>query len=208
MLIHITPKFYHPHRTDLAVELVDLNVHELGLKLCGGRELVTCRPYPNKHYLVGCRKLGRKAISGIFIQTDGHIPHYTATTRWAVGADRVVTHVVRYEVLDDDFDSVTDEMTTWYASNQHGWPSRWPDQEASHKAPCYAAPRMDLKDDSRSTADFPQVRDTWSDGWLVRREETFRLHTVQLDRMFNGVHRHRMPLLLDAFRAPEKDRAA
>lgn len=208
MLIHITPKFYHPHRRDLAVELVDLKVPELGLRLRSGTDLVTRRPYPNKHYEVGCRKTGQKAISGIFVQADRHVAHYTVTSRWAVGADRVLTHVVRYEVLDADFDCVTDEMTTWSARPEQGWSSRWPAKTGPHKPPCSAAPRMDLKDDSRSTSDFPQVHDTWCDGWLIRREETFSLHTIQLDRIFSGIHGDRMPQLEHAFQAITKDEAA
>ncbi|MGS0621235.1 DUF6012 family protein [Xanthomonas oryzae] len=204
MLIHLTPKFYQPHRQDLTVDLVDLTVAELALNLIGGGDLTTRRPYPNKHYLVGCRKIGQKAVSGLLIKAEGHVPHYTVTTRWAVGAERLVSHVVRYQVLDDDFDCVTDEMTTWYASATLGWPSRWPVQDALHKAPCHAAPRMDLKDDSRSTSDFPQVHDTWSDGWLVRREESFTLHTVQLERLYSGCHEDRMPLLAHAFVAATK----
>ncbi|WDJ74935.1 hypothetical protein JH298_21850 (plasmid) [Xanthomonas campestris pv. campestris] len=202
MLIHITPKFYHPHRRDIEVTLVDLTVHELGIKLVGDRDLVTRRPYPNKHYLVGCKRVGLKAISGILLQTEHYVPSYTATVRWAVGADRVAVHVVRYEVLDADFDCTTDEMTTWYAHAHNDWPSRWPVQETPHKAPCYAAPRMALKDDSRSTSEFPHVIDTWSDGWLVRREETFRLHTITFDRFLRGGSAGRMPQLQDAFKVP------
>lgn len=95
---------------------MDLTVAELALNLIGGGDLTTRRPYPNKHYRVGCRKIGQKAVSGLLIKAEGHVPHYTVTTRWAVGAERIVSHVVRYRVLDDDFDCVTDEMTTWYAS--------------------------------------------------------------------------------------------
>ncbi|KKY04216.1 MULTISPECIES: DUF6012 family protein [Xanthomonas] len=199
MLIHITPKFYHAHRRDLAVKLVDLRVTELGIELAGDRDLVARCPYPNKHYLVGCRKVGQKAVSGILLQTSFHVPHYTVTTRWAIGADRLAVHVVRYEVLDEEFDCITDEMTCWYASGQHDWPSRWPVQDLPHKAPCYAAPRMALKDDSRSTSEFPQVKDTWSDGWLVRREETFQLHTIALERFCHDGSNKRFPQLQDAF---------
>ncbi len=37
MLIHLTPKFYQPHRQDLPVDLVDLTVAELALNLIGRR---------------------------------------------------------------------------------------------------------------------------------------------------------------------------
>jgi hypothetical protein len=67
MLLHIRPKLFS--YCD-AVELVDLEIKPLGLFLRGGRELATRRPYPNKGYVVGCRRAGsRKALDGILIET-------------------------------------------------------------------------------------------------------------------------------------------
>ena len=51
------------------VALVDLQIDPLGIRLVGGDDLATRRPYPNKMYAVACRKQGQKAINGILIET-------------------------------------------------------------------------------------------------------------------------------------------
>ncbi|MBY0574242.1 MAG: hypothetical protein K2P84_11215, partial [Undibacterium sp.] len=91
MLIHITPSFYTCEQSGANVELVDLRVDELGIHVRGGEDLVSRSPYPNKRYVVGCRKVGQKAINGILIETAEHVDIYTVVTRWAINAETIVT---------------------------------------------------------------------------------------------------------------------
>ncbi len=65
MLIHVLPKLYVPGGLDAAVRLVDLTIEETGLVLKGDQDLTIRRPYPNKCYWVGCRKVGQKAVAGL-----------------------------------------------------------------------------------------------------------------------------------------------
>lgn len=66
MLIHLIPNIL-ADRSHVPCSLVDLTSPELGLNLIGGKELTARRPYPNKHYLVACRKVGQKAVNGFLV---------------------------------------------------------------------------------------------------------------------------------------------
>lgn len=115
MLLHLHPRLF----SDFAdVELVDLSIDPLRLKLRGGVDLMTRRPLPNKHYAVACRRQGRKAINGIFIDTDKPVTEFLYTARWAIHADFICTHKVHYQLLDAEFDAASDSMVLWYAYSQ------------------------------------------------------------------------------------------
>src|ERR1700738_4447595 len=105
MLIHITPQFLTCDGSSGYVDLVDLRINELGLFLKAGKEVAGRRPYRNKRFVVACRNAGRKAVDGILIETSKPVAEYTVETRWAVQAEAVVTHRVKYVVLDKDFDT-------------------------------------------------------------------------------------------------------
>lgn len=63
------------------------------------------------------------------IESKHSLRSFTAVTRWALDVETVVTHSTHYEVLDDDFDAISDNMMLWYGmSSELGrWGSRWPD---------------------------------------------------------------------------------
>lgn len=111
-------------------KLIDVSSDELGVMLKGGEHLTARRPYPNKNYLVACRKVGQKAMQGILIKTPTPVREFNVVTRWAIAASYIATHRVLYIVLDDDFDAISENMVLWYAMNGgHGaWKSRWPDR--------------------------------------------------------------------------------
>lgn len=108
MLLHLVPRLFACRVNEPECALIDFHCPALGLKLRNGIELVARRPYPNKHYLVACRKLGQKAMNGFLVETTERVREFTTLTRWAVGADRIVNHQVQYFVLD--------EMTSWTPS--------------------------------------------------------------------------------------------
>ena len=79
------------------VQLVDMALYPTGLRLRGGIELIIRRPYPNKHYAVACRRHGHnKAFDGIRIEAERPTGELIYTARWAIDAELVVTHRVRY----------------------------------------------------------------------------------------------------------------
>src|SRR6516225_9128261 len=103
MLLHIRPRLFCPYTRD--VKLVDIALDPPGLQLRGGSDLITRRPYVNKHYAVGCPRYGRnKAFDGILVEMDRPpASEMVYTARWAFDAERMVTHQVTYQLLDDDF---------------------------------------------------------------------------------------------------------
>ena len=205
MLIHVLPKLYVPGGLDAAVRLVDLTIEETGLVLKGDQDLTIRRPYPNKCYWVGCRKVGQKAVAGLFIETEKFLSAYTVVTRWAINADTVLTHRVEHVVLDGHFDSVSDDMTLWYATCESlgNWHSRWP-LCYNGMPPVKVQPRMDvLAPDWGGSKRDVELRDVLSeDGLVIRREERFMVPTIERGR-FQGKWAEigRLPELKDAFTA-------
>lgn len=126
MLIHLEPRCYNPFAEEVA--LIDFKIDALGLRLEARSDLVVRRPYPNKHYLVVCRRLGQKAHAGILIGSPRVIEQFSVLTRWLVDDTDEVIHRVHYTVADTQFDSVTEHMSLW--GGMRGYESRWPDGPA------------------------------------------------------------------------------
>jgi hypothetical protein len=120
MLLHIIPKLFSgvPHCT-----IADLTIEPFGLHLRGGVELPTVRPYPNKRYAVAARRIGRKALEGILIETPEPVAAYSYTARWATEAQHRVSHHVTCKLLDRDFDAASKHSVLWYAHSVSlgGW---------------------------------------------------------------------------------------
>lgn len=138
-------------------------------RLEGRADLQTRKPYRNKDYFVACRR-GRRAAAGLFLETPEPVRQFTAVTRWSLAAEILVTHRVRYIVLDDDFDAVTDNMVHWHAFRDFG--SRLP-TFAKDWAPVKAQPCMDVL---RCHSDrVGEVMDaTTRSGLIEERDETLR----------------------------------
>lgn len=184
MLIHITPRIFLPHRFE--ANILDVTIDQLGLSLKGGVDIKVCRPYPNKNYWIARAKSGKKAVAGILVDTPSHIDHFTVISRWAVGKGTTAVHRVDYEVLDADYQAVTDNMMLWYGCSGllGDWASRWPEGE-QYSAPAYEQPTMELFTEkhgglSRTT----RVHDKLDvGGRIAERNETFRVPTVEADRI-------------------------
>lgn len=180
MLIHITPRFLTCAVSGPDCHLADLQIPEFGLHLEGGRDLVSRRPYPNKHYLVASRKTGQRLIDGILIETDVRVDEFTVMARWAVHAERVVTHRVRYILTDNEHDTVSDMMVLWgnwrarkgLGAHYMTVPPDW--------TPSTLQPRMDLTLGHTRKGEIVDYR---IDGLVVERNETFRLPTIDRARL-------------------------
>lgn len=178
MLLHLSPTLLCESQD---VVLVDVHVLPFGLRLIGGVDVVARRPYPNKRYRVACRKVGRKAVRGFLVATPAPLRTWTVVTRWALDAERLLTHTVRYELLDGDFDAASDSMMLWHGADAElgGWSDRIPSCHAG-KGTMHVEPRMGM-----SPAD---------------RYETFRLPTLEPARLVRSALNDRLPRLADAFR--------
>ena len=126
MLIHIRPMMLSWHTT----VLLDLELQPFGLRLVGGKDLNEGRPYPNRRYTVACLKDRRKITDGILIETSSTVERFRATARWGIDIDagRVITNIVDYEIMDRDFDAVSDNTVLWLAQWET-WEARWEDDK-------------------------------------------------------------------------------
>ncbi|TXI24943.1 MAG: hypothetical protein E6Q67_01705 [Roseateles sp.] len=204
MLIHLVPRLYN-WASDVHAELLDVAVPEIGLSLIGGKDIVARRPYPNKCFLVACRKVGQRAINGLLVEAPAHLATYTSVTRWAVNAEIVVTHEVQHVVVDADFEAVTGEMVLWYAYRTFA--NRWSAGLYPDFAPVHVQPRMDIVDPALSECG-PRVGanskdEVAGDGIVLRRRERFLLPTIEPERLsaWTGDAARRMPSPADVFRA-------
>lgn len=121
MLIHITPTLLCCEKTGWDCELMDVVIPEASLHLVAGKDVRAGRPWPNKNYLVATPKSARKAFRGIIFETPAPMDAFTVTTRWAINADYVLDHVVRYEIPDQDFDAATDSMVMWEGERMNAY---------------------------------------------------------------------------------------
>jgi len=122
MLIHLTPRYYAKY-SDVQVDVIDVEVPELKLLLKANEDIIIRTPFPNKNYKVASRKKGRKAINGIFIETEGMLQNFTVITRWAVNGE-ISRHETFYHISDDKFDAVTEEDFLWNGFNNTPYRSR------------------------------------------------------------------------------------
>ena len=203
MLIHLIPRMY-ACRTNEPCALIDVTCAELGLVLNGDKDLAARRPYPNKNYLVACRKVGQKAMQGILIEAPQFVRDFTVVTRWAVADKHIATHRVRYLVLDDDYDTVSENMMLWSAI--HGdsrWAARYPDDYKgfSHvdvQPSMRVRPRVQKKNDAADILD--------EQGFIRERSETFLMHTIERERLhqhYCSVNEH-TPSIEAAFSATDQ----
>ncbi len=195
MLLHIRPRMFARYRN---ISLIDLVIDPFGMRLVGGIELATRRPYPNKWYKVACRKEGRKAVDGILINVPTPIDNFAYSARWAVEAAQCVTHRVEYSILDHDFDAASDSMMLWHACSEGlgGWSNRFP--EAMRGIPPLATePRMEVEPrdcDNRRTCE-----DVIESGWIISRREVFAMPTIERERITNSRLHRPLPALGSAF---------
>lgn len=122
-----------------------MNIDDGTLLSKGAAAISARRPYPNKRYSVVCRKQGNKAIDGLLIETDEGKMQIKVTTRWSVGENFIATHLVHYELVDDDFGAATEHMGLWHATHLASthWPDRFPEW-ARGLSSCEVEPKMEV----------------------------------------------------------------
>jgi hypothetical protein len=142
MFIHFTPRIFELPTKRLENErqnemlwitfwpatLISVEIPEFDLVLVGGKDVVKRKPYPNKGHSVVCRKIGRKAILGILLDVPYRVREFTTKTHWEIlmlkpeflknNEEDVflkynIFHFVKYIILDQKFDLVTDNTRLW-----------------------------------------------------------------------------------------------
>ena len=198
MLIHFVPCLC-VNQPGVGAEVLDFACPEAGLLLQGGKHLKTGTPYPNKQYLVSCRNSGRKkAVSGFLARIPRRLREFTTITRWRLDRGPILTHHVEHQVLDEDFDMLTEDLLYWCGYKT--WQPRWP-ENLKDTALVAAQPRMAIAPgDGRSRK---QLTDRIEDGVIVERREAIQMPTVERERLFapDALREWPMPAIRDAFTA-------
>lgn len=190
MLLHIRPRAYCLSLCE--IKLVDVAFEPYGVVLRGDIELAARNSYRDS-WLVACRREGTKgrAADGIFVEAP-RPPRgeFRVTTRWAVDAERVVVHRVRYRLLDEEFDAASDAMYLWLgcAPEWGGWSNRRPSW-AKNLLPIREEPRLQIVKsliewevfDKKQSA--VNVFDDW--GGILERKESFAMPTIERGRLVN-----------------------
>lgn len=192
MLIHVTPKIYIPNGFSIhnKIELVDLRIPEFGIHLRGGLELDARKPFPNKHLLVCCLNVGRKAMEGLLFETQNFIDQYSCVVRWAINAERVVSHCVEYRVTDSEYGLVSDKMLLWSKSKneQFEFKCRYP-EEHKNSIPVDAQPRMDVLKTSTGERIHSNnfIQDQFESNLITYRKEVLFCPTLEPERYLHSI---------------------
>lgn len=196
--MHIIPKIVNSY-SDVDIRLVDIHIPELDLTLREGIELTVRKPYPNKTHHVACRKVGSKAINGLLIRTDVSLDKFTVITRWSLDDERIVTHVVNYTLLDNDYNCISDDPLNWTGTGDGTFEDRFPKHLANY-SPLEIQVAMQVLLDGGNTFKKSSFDDEFEEGVLVKREEHVRLHTIRSDRLLHWQEMSgRIPAIIDAF---------
>lgn len=199
MLIHLIPKIFanpvaHP------CELIDFSSPELGFTLLAGKDLMAKRPYLNKNYLVACRKAGQKAMDGVLFDIPTIPEMFSTVTRWMVNGQYEVTHEVVYQILDGEFDAISDDPGMWYGRCAYGdKPARkvrWPVAVSGPVRTTW--PYMEVIHQHNRAGD---IFDILFDQRLLSRFENYPLHTIERERLLEEMAEptRRFPALKDVF---------
>ncbi|WP_394222704.1 DUF6012 family protein [Alteromonas gracilis] len=200
MLLHLIPKIINKYAY-VTVSLVDITIPEFNLTLRGGIDIITRKPYPNKAHHVVCRKVGRKAINGIFIETGKKHSNFSVETRWSLDAEQVITHRVNYTVLDSDYDCISDDPLNWTKTREGNFKCRTPERLAKY-SPLESKVAMEVLFEGNSSPKKCFYTDTFENGLLIKRVEESHIPTIEYDRLQHWQEMSgRIPSLDDAFRA-------
>ncbi|EGR0437968.1 hypothetical protein FDE29_13795 [Vibrio parahaemolyticus] len=204
MLLHLVPQIMNRY-SNVELELIDVQIPELNVTLTGGKDLVVRKPFPNKSYHVACRKVGRKAVHGLYLEVDKQLTNFSVITRWQAKCanwtdeqEKALIHRVNYTVADTDFDVISDDHTMQYA--QFEFESRWL-TDFRIDPPVNTKPRMDLLIcEYHKRGENISLKDEYKDVVMVNRVEDITIPTIEKERLMKrGELDDRLPTLEQRF---------
>lgn len=205
MLIHLTPSFFLNY-SDVTIDLIDVEVPELGLHLQNEKDITIRFPAPNKRLHYVCRKKGRKAVYGILLNTDKNVTDITVITRWAVQGE-VSTHRVHMHIVGDD-DAATDVIHLWsgvfntpFRDKSPDWTKNW--------IPASCQPRLSVCAGDKPSEREPAIWRLADAAGIIRQQtEYFTAASVEPERLLTPVRSNdRLPALEDAFNCKVREYA-
>jgi Family of unknown function (DUF6012) len=204
MLLHLCPRIYWPYSNQ--VRLVDFEIEPLGFKIAAD-ELLTGRPYPNRHHKVACRKTTRnKMYNGLLVEIPDGIDEFTTISRWAVDRSRysdisreewVSTHHVQHRLLDRDFDCASEFKNLWYGTYGGKWSQRIP--AGWYENGRMADPMMEFEAGEKNISRGVDTMDTVAHGWINARWQVCDMPTIERGRLQDEFAGRRMPPVDSAF---------
>jgi hypothetical protein len=202
MLLHTVPRFYNSYK-DVDIQLVDIQIPEINLNLRDGIDIVARKPYPNKCLLVACKKKTNKAMEGLLIRLPDSLKGWTVITRWSENAEHLFSHTVKYNLMDSEFDTVTDCVSMW-SGYQHSILGNWEDRhphDSRNTTPIHLQPSMEYLFNNQKSKRIAGINDMYSEeGLLISRTEDFTVPTIEIERLFSGISlTKRIPSLSDSF---------
>lgn len=185
MLIHITPKFLSCRFSGPAPQLEKIDIPAFGYIGLHGDQIDTRKPFPNKLYSVGCRKQGKKAVSGFIFDIDTPPEHFEVICHWGVPNFGTITHKIDYFINDRELDAVSDAMLLWAMPAENGlmFENRFIDLYAN-TTPAQACPRMAFTNDKGKTGEFEDLVEA---GMILSRKETFIMPSIEKERLMGEV---------------------
>lgn len=203
MLIHLTPSFFLKY-CNISVDLIDVDIPELGLHLQAERDITVRFPSSNKRLHYVCRKKGRKAVHGILLNTDKFVTDITVNTRWAVQGD-VSLHRVHMHIEGTD-DAATDVIQLWSGVKNTPFRDKAPDLTRSW-VPASCQPRLTVSAGDRPSVREPAIWRRADPAGIIRQQtEYYTAATVEPERLLSPWRGYdRLPALEDAFNCKVRD---
>lgn len=190
LVAHFSPRLYS--RYEVVAELFSFSSQELGLNLMGGKDLLAARPFRNQGYLVPHPANSEKPTNGFLVKLNRRVKTFSTTTTWMVRqpgepADdaRIVSHILDYEILDEEFDAISDAMILWYARSGTQYKDRFPKNMPTGWSPSNAQPCLELTPMSRKSEVNMNVAGHGERATIEQREAV-RMHTIELSRITDG----------------------
>lgn len=185
MKLHLTPTLFLKGKHQISFNRFKIDALNLDLT---NDDLKTNRPYPNPNYIVGHHANEEGTPAGLFIDTQQFPREFESKSSWIVDGTEIL-HIVRYEVIDAEFDVVSDQMIYWQAFKDEAnklYQSRIPTRYRD-KTPLEIQPKMEYQ--SPVFAQFSN--DTFNDtNYIIMRVNTMSLPTLERER-FTSFHSSR-----------------
>lgn len=148
MIFHLVPRVYNPYSNITDVEMKSISIPDYNINICE-KELNQGRPMPNKNYVIGMLKDGRKAMEGLLISLPDQGPlKFNVEILWKMkvnGEDVYLTHEITNHIKGDvskDKDLISQEAVLWYGYKDYK--VVWPEQH-SNQSPMQIYPTLHLE---------------------------------------------------------------
>lgn len=197
MLIHLIPRLVFEYEN--SVSFVSLEIPEINFSI-GSDVAVSRNPYPNKSHHIVCKKKGKKAYKGILIETMENIKKFTVKVTWSIDHS-FITHTINYNVIDSQYDMISDDFTLLYASSESlGGYNASEGLSDIHLPPSLKQPTMEYVNPYRKSDNISDKVDISNK--IIERKENISVPTIERGRYL--VHADlddRFPLFYDKFSA-------